>query len=575
MPEQRVFSRLRRAYLLALSLIALALIGEWLFVDGFLIDQEKDAEIINVAGRQRMLSQRIAKMVALGDADPRPEITEWDRRHAWLKSELKNTSERADLVALDSLVTELSTAAALPAADVGRVNALSDDFLRRMDAVVGTLSAAATRKVDRLQRVNQWLTLLTLGILFLELLFIFRPISDFIRQQFVRIDSERVAQEEARRASEVAVAEKDATLRQLYALNAAIDEAALFASLRADGSIIHLSKKFRALLGRGEVPGKLSFAEVLNHREGRRIRMAEVLRNVTVTPWRGEWALTGGAGEERWLELSILPARRAGGDVDLFVLATDITESRRARDELNTLTERQIAEEKERARQRARQTTEAQEKERLRVARDLHDGVGQNLTALKFSLESLKLDGSDRSRTDLERLKNLAGDIIRGVRMATFNLRPPELSDYGLAATLDRMARELSRLTGERVVFENDNFDVELDPAAELNLYRITQEAVNNAIKYAEANYILVTLSAGPDLVSVTVDDDGRGFDPETVRMRTDGSGLGLASMEDRIAQLRGRLFIRSAPETGTRITINIPLTTARPAVTPDTRVDG
>ena len=563
MGENRIFSRLRRAYLLALSLIALALIGELVLVDGYLIDQERDAEIINVAGRQRMLSQRIAKSVAL-TADPDVgDIEEWQIRHAWLKDELTGLPVRAELTELDDLVDRLSTLA-LADTEGGRsvdeVNRLSNAFLERMDAIVDTLSEQATRKVNRLQAVNKWLTLLTLLILLLELLFIFRPISAFVRRQFGQIRQEREAQEAARREAEEAVALKDATLRQLYALNSAIDEAALFASLRRDGTVIHMSKKLRILLGTDESAHGLPFAEVLNRQEGRRARMQEVLRNVTVTAWRGEWQLADAEGQLRYLELSILPARRSGTDTDLFVLATDVTESRRANQELNRLTERQIAEEKERADQRARQTSEAQEKERLRVARDLHDGVGQNLTALKFSLESLKLEDSERNQADLERLKRLAGDIIRGVRMATFNLRPPELSDYGLAITLERMARELSRLTGERVVFEADHFDVELDPAVELNLYRITQEAVNNAIKYAGANYILVTLSAGDDLVSVTVDDDGRGFDPEQVKSRTDGSGLGLASMEERISQLHGRLFIRSSPERGTRITINVPL---------------
>ena len=565
MNDDRIFSRLRRGYLLALLLIALAQVGELLLVDGYLNDQERDAEVINVAGRQRMLSQRIAKEFALRDAAVGEDIAEWQERHAWLKGEVRGTGVEVELQQLDGLIARLSELArpadGEPGA-AGEVDRLSEAFLREMDRIVGRLSVLATQKVDRLRRVNHWLTVITLGILLLELLFIFRPSGRFVQRQFGEIERERKAQEEARKQAEVAVRDKDATLRELYALNSAIDEAALFASLRRDGTVIHLSRKLRRLLGTEDAEANRPFAELINRNDGRRIRMEEILRNVTVTPWRGEWQVEDATGETRYLELSILPARRAGVQTDLFVLATDVTESHLARRELNTLTERQIAEEKARARHRARQTTEAQEKERLRVARDLHDGVGQNLTALKFSLESLKLDGSERSRSDLDRLKDLSGEIIRGVRMATFNLRPPELSDHGLAATLERMARELSRLTGERVVFENDDFRAKLTPMAELNLYRIAQEAVNNAIKYAGANYILVTLSAGEDLVSITVDDDGKGFDPETVRSRTDGSGLGLASMEDRIAQLRGRLFIRSSPETGTRITINVPLST-------------
>ncbi|MEL7163045.1 MAG: sensor histidine kinase, partial [Bacteroidota bacterium] len=214
-----------------------------------------------------------------------------------------------------------------------------------------------------------------------------------------------------------------------------------------------------------------------------------------------------------------------------------------------------------RGKQRSRQIVETQEKERLRVARDLHDGIGQKLTALKFSLESLRPDKPDQSRERIAQLRKLSKEIILGVRLATFNLSPPELMDYGLAPALEKMARELSRLTGESIVFRNETEDLRLDGTAEINLYRTVQEAVNNAIKYARANYILVTLSAGPQLLSLTVDDDGDGFDREDLRDKTDGSGMGLSFMEERIGNLNGRIFLRSSPEGGTRISINVPLT--------------
>jgi two-component system sensor histidine kinase DegS len=122
------------------------------------------------------------------------------------------------------------------------------------------------------------------------------------------------------------------------------------------------------------------------------------------------------------------------------------------------------------------------------------------------------------------------------------------------------MAHELSRLTDERVVFRNDAVNYRLNRPAEINLYRTVQEAVNNAIKYARANYILITLSAGPQLLSITIDDDGEGFDREDLYDKTDGSGLGLHFMEERISNLNGRIFMRSNPDVGTRISVNVPL---------------
>ncbi|MEO0733306.1 MAG: sensor histidine kinase, partial [Bacteroidota bacterium] len=223
---------------------------------------------------------------------------------------------------------------------------------------------------------------------------------------------------------------------------------------------------------------------------------------------------------------------------------------------LDALSQEKISAEIARGKQRSRQIVETQEKERLRVARDLHDGIGQKLTALKFSLESLRPDNLER----ITQLRELSKEIILGVRLATFNLSPPELMDYGLAPALEKMARELSRLTGEQVVFHNETEELRLDTTAEINLYRTVQEAVNNAIKYARANYILVTLSVGAQLLSITIDDDGDGFDREDLREKTDGSGMGLSFMEERISNLNGRIFLRSSPEGGTRISINVPL---------------
>ena len=171
----------------------------------------------------------------------------------------------------------------------------------------------------------------------------------------------------------------------------------------------------------------------------------------------------------------------------------------------------------------------------------------------------------------VELLKELSKELILGVRLATFNLTPPELIDYGLAVALEKMARELSRLTGERIVFVNKDYSVRLDHTGEINLYRTVQEAVNNAIKYARANYILVTLSTGDHLLSITIDDDGVGFERNDIKERTDGSGMGLSFMEERIKTLRGRLFMTSTTEGGTRITLNAPLPNTTEPLSSDT----
>lgn len=559
---ESVFNRLRRAYLLALALIALAVISEQVLVDGFLTDQAGDAEIINVAGRQRMLSQRIARFAGAGPGMAGAERREFAERHEWLKQALIKSPLRERLLLLDTTVAVLSAAVEdrSPAEAVRRVSGPADDFLVRMDAIVADFSRDAAAKVARLQRAKRWLTVGTLIVLLLEALFIFRPISRFVEDRLTELSGEREAQEAARRLAEEAVTQKERNLGELRALNRALDEATIYATLEADGTVGYASRRFREMLGlRNEVVHRPLPALFSADPAGRAV-YAETLSAARAGSWRGEWELTGAEGRIRQLDVSLIPARWQGGRTEIFLLANEITEQREATEALEKMAAERLAEEIERGRQRSRQAAEVQEKERLRIARDLHDGIGQKLTALKFSLELLNPGEDEKLGEALKQLRELSREIIRGVRLATYNLSPPELSDYGLVASLEKMCAELARLTGQRIVLRNGGWNGRLSGEREVHLYRIVQEAINNALKYAAANYILVTLSAGKDLLSITIDDDGNGFDPDELRESSDGGGLGLTSMEERVADLGGRIFLRSHNETGTRITVNIPL---------------
>jgi signal transduction histidine kinase len=183
------------------------------------------------------------------------------------------------------------------------------------------------------------------------------------------------------------------------------------------------------------------------------------------------------------------------------------------------------------------------------------------LTALKFNIESINLTNKEKTAEKIAYIKGLTADLIKGVRTATFNLTPPELSDHGLFPAIQKMTVELSKLTGKTILFENmANETVRLDSLAETNIYRVVQEAVNNAIKYAEATYILVTINYSNHILSVVIDDDGKGFDPSEkgkAPKNTSGGGMGLFFMKERIGYINGRLFLHSVPGKGTRVTIN------------------
>ena len=137
----------------------------------------------------------------------------------------------------------------------------------------------------------------------------------------------------------------------------------------------------------------------------------------------------------------------------------------------------------------------------------------------------------------------------------------PELNDLGIFPALLKMTPEPYKRTGKKILFENKiEGKLRFNSLAETNIYRVVQEAVNNAIKYAESNYILVKVNYTNGMLSIVIDDDGRGFDKSRIKPQTGQSGeggMGLFFMKERISYIDGRLFINSTPGKGTRVTIN------------------
>jgi signal transduction histidine kinase len=264
----------------------------------------------------------------------------------------------------------------------------------------------------------------------------------------------------------------------------------------------------------------------------------------------------------KWLELSFVPVNRSGVKQDYLLICSDITPRKIALRELEQLNREKLDAEILQQKLISSQIIEAQEKERQRIARDMHDGIGQMLTALKFNLEAINLDSAEKAQQKLDGAKELASNLIKGVRIATFNLTPPELTDYGIAPALAKLASELKKLTGKNILFENkSNFDRRLDAIVETNIYRISQEAVNNAIKYANSSYILITIAHSDNLLSVVIDDNGQGLEEAMISDEESGTThMGLSFMKERVKFIDGRLFIRSKKGRGTRITINVPV---------------
>jgi two-component system CheB/CheR fusion protein len=202
----------------------------------------------------------------------------------------------------------------------------------------------------------------------------------------------------------------------------------------------------------------------------------------------------------------------------------------------------------------------AQENERDRIARDIHDHLGQQLTALRLRLEAVKKMCDDAAVCDeIEIIQESAAQLDRDIDFIAWELRPAALADLGLRATLANFIREWSNYTGIKAEFHTTGLSrTNIDFDSETNLYRIAQEALNNIHKHANAKKVSVLLEKRNGKIVLIVEDDGIGFNKENKKIKS--KGIGLSGMSERAKILGGELEIESEPGSGTTVFARVPL---------------
>lgn len=208
---------------------------------------------------------------------------------------------------------------------------------------------------------------------------------------------------------------------------------------------------------------------------------------------------------------------------------------------------------------RIRSVFDGEEMERQRLSRELHDGIGQSLIAVKLRLENLLYQDGKDVRNSIQELKNYFDQIIDEVRRISNNLMPSVLEVFSIPIAFRNLFAETEEHSGLRIHFEaKGNFD-DLDKKVKTYIYRLVQEALNNIVKHAEATEVGVNLTFHTNQLTLVIRDDGKGFSPESVGK--DG-GNGIHNMRERANLLQGHIEILSAPSQGTTITIKVPIIT-------------
>jgi signal transduction histidine kinase len=197
---------------------------------------------------------------------------------------------------------------------------------------------------------------------------------------------------------------------------------------------------------------------------------------------------------------------------------------------------------------------DAQETERRNISRELHDEVGQTLGALLVDFGRLAANAPPEMREQVERMKSVAERSVKSVRNLALLLRPSMLDDLGLVAALEWQGREVSRNSEMEVDVQSEGVSDDLADEYKVTVYRLVQEALNNAVRHSGARNAKVRVDQSGSRICVVINDDGRGFNPERVR------GMGILGMEERVKRLGGSLSIESKPGQGTKLTAELPV---------------
>lgn len=252
----------------------------------------------------------------------------------------------------------------------------------------------------------------------------------------------------------------------------------------------------------------------------------------------------------RIFDVSVYPVFDSTNTVDrIAIYARDITDLRHAERQIGDLTRRLF---------------HAQENERRKIARDLHDDVAQNLSFLKISVDNLvspDLDPEDPFREKTSLISEQLRSTIQAIRNIAYDLRPPELDRLGLVRTAYRFCEEFGLRHKVRVDFQSAGMDtIDRNPDLEINVYRMIQEAMNNIARHANADQVAVRLTLSHPHILVRVEDNGKGFDLARLSAEDMDTCMGLSGMEERVSLLGGKFRIDTRPGKGTKLYAEIPI---------------
>ena len=566
--------------------IALSIIVSQFFVQSYISKQQDDSRIINIAGRQRMLSQQISKFAlqrstyqdttSATQEKLNEALEQFKTTHLALQGQeigpfthqQNSPAIQKMFAALEEHFEPIYTAGKASVqyrtisttAQLDSILAHEGLFLQGMNAIVYQYDAEARAKVAKLKEIEFYLLVVSLAIIASELLFIFIPLAKNVRGTVQKLVTSQNQSHQMARELNKLYEELGKSYQDLEAVNSQPKAPVLLATLQPTGEFIQaiplaklLGKKPEAIMGR---------INNLLIENGYKPDVGKGLIDLVSSgrSWVGELKLENEGGDLLWIDSFLIPVL---GSQEVKWVGRDITEFKEAKARSREINKERIEKSVKEQQYRSSLILRGQEEERKRLSRELHDGVGQMLSGMKMLLEST-VASSGPMKKRLDDARGLMKSIIQEIRRVSFNLTPSSLEDFGLLAAVQKFCTEYSKFTETELVFENKTrFINRLSETIETNLYRIIQEAVNNALKYSKANRITIRFVHDVQALVITIADNGKGFNLEdmTNTGHFEKAGHGIFNMRERASYIGGEFEIDTQLGQGTCIRIKLDLT--------------
>jgi PAS domain S-box-containing protein len=594
--EQRLFKYSAVMYAIALSLIAVISILSQVLIQQYLSSQIHDSHIINIAARQRTYSQTLCKNALLIESGRDIEtnrkafvntLRQWQRSHEALQSgsDFLNlpANDREELGqmfkiieapyeeilrASNDMIEELYSAKPLDSLNLKPyITSIFENekvYLLGMELIVFDYDRFSRNSVNKLKEIEYILLFIVLLSLVLEAGFIFYPLALRVRKNIRDLmDSEAKAKTLANQLKET-----NETLEQshkeLREINFALEKATYLVKTDQDGRIIYANDKYCHVTKytMGELLGKPLF---YNNMGGKESIIYEHIRNPARRKevWQGEIFDHASDGTGFWLDVTLMPIVDYKGSLyQYLVICTDITKRKNTERELILLTEEKLRRQDVEQKIISYSILNGQEKERKRIAAEIHDGIGQMMTSMRMKLEMIEQKNKGLSE-DLPEINNLLQSIINETKKICSDLLPSVLDDFGLSAAVRELQKMCESSSGMEFEVEDQLEKNKLPREVEIGVFRILQEALNNAIKHSGGSKIFVHISSDAHCVHLMVQDDGRGFyfDERRILSREFvAKSNGLRNMKERAELLGGNFNVTSEPGKGTIVQLEIPL---------------